>query len=419
MIKTWNYIVNNDSRLDKMMSDSLSIYDQALYYQRQKFFETKEQKKIKTYSYNELWDLIKESDIHKNSKLDINIKQYAVRQVTNMWTAYIKARIAYKNNPKKFSGEPKLPNYLYKKKSFNLVQIDSSRFRKKDENNNTFNLPCSDYKISIPKLIKLKDVRQVTIQKFYGKTKINIVYEEREVKKNDYDLNSVIGIDLGVSNLCAITANDKSFSYVINGRPLKSMNQFYNKKLAEMKSKLETCNHKKTSKAIEKLNLKKHNKIMNYLHNTSRAIINLCIENKVENIIIGHNNQWKTECNMSKVNNQNFVQIPFNTLINQLQYKSQEYTDLIVSVVEESYTSKCDHLALEEMKHHENYLGKRVKRGLFKSSTDKSLNADINGAIGMLRKANAITDEQLLFLRDRGDVVSPLVLNPLTYKHSL
>lgn len=93
-------------------------------------------------------------------------------------------------------------------------------------------------------------------------------------------------------------------------------------------------------------------------------------------------------------------------------YKSQEYTDLYVTTVEESYTSKCDHLVSEEMKHHDKYAGKRIKRGLFKSSTDKVLNADINGAIGILRKANAITDEQLMLLRDRGDVVSPVVLKP-------
>lgn len=420
MIKAWNCIVSNDERLDKMMSDSLAIYDQALYYQRQKFFETKEQKKIKTYSYNELWNIVKNDSAYKDSGLDIGPKTYAIRQVANMWNSYIKARIAYKKNPKKFTGEPKLPKYLYKNKSFNLVQIDKSRFRKKDEANNSFCLPCSDYKIQIPKRIKLKDVRQVTIQKFYGKTKINIIYEEREVKKNEYDLNSCMGIDLGVNNLCAITANDKPFSYVINGRPLKSMNQFYNKKLAELKSKLDVCNKGQyTSKSIQRLNEKRHNKIMNYLHNTSRAIINLCLENKIENIIIGHNKQWKTGCNMSKANNQNFVQIPFNTLINQLQYKSQEYTDLYIAIVEESYTSKIDHLVFEDMKHQEQYLGKRTKRGQFKSSTGKVLNADINGAIGILRKGNAITDDQLLVLRDRGDVVSPVVLNPLTCKQNL
>ena len=86
-----------------------------------------------------------------------------------------------------------------------------------------------------------------------------------------------------------------------------------------------------------------------------------------------------------------------------------KYTDLSVVIVEESYTSKADHIALEEMKHHEKYLGRRVKRGLFKSSTGKFLNADINGAIGMMRKGNVISDAQLMGLGNRGDVVSPKV----------
>lgn len=309
-----------------------------------------------------------------------------------------------------------MPNYLYKTKQFNIVQVDSSRFRKKDEKNNIIQLPCSDCKIQIPKQIKLKDVRQITIQKFFGKTKINFIYEEKEIKKNNCDLNSSIGIDLGVNNLCAITSNDKPFSYVINGRILKSMNQFYNKKLAKLKSQLEICNKQKLSKRIQKLSEKRYNKIQNYLHNCSKKIIDLCVENKIQNIFIGHNKQWKNKCGMNKKTNQNFVQIPFNFLINQLQYKSQEYTDLCVTTVEESYTSKTDHLVLEEMKHQENYRGKRIKRGLFKSSTGKLINADINGAIGILRKGNVITDEQLMLLRDRGDVVSPLVLNPLTHK---
>lgn len=407
MIKSWNYIVNNDSRLQEMMSNSLSIYDQALYFQRQKYFETKEQGKIKTYSYNELWNIVKNEDKIKSLKLDINIKQYIVRQVCVSWLSFIKSTIEYKKNSDKFNGKPKMPNYLYKKKDWNIVQVDKTRFRKINEENNSFNLPCSDYTIKVPKQIRLKDIRQVTIQKYFGKIKINIIYEDREVIKNQYDLNSAIGIDLGINNLCAITSNDKAFSYIINGRPLKSINQFYNKRLAELKSQLEKCNKRKSSKAIQKLTLKRNNKINHYLHCCSKQIIDLCIENKVEKIIIGHNNGWKQDIELGKKTNQNFVQIPFSQLINQIQYKVQKYTDLEVIVNEESYTSKIDHLALEGMKKQENYLGKRIKRGLFKSSINKVLNADINGAIGILRKGNAISDAQLLSLRNRGDVVSP------------
>ena len=407
MIKSWNYIVKNDDRLLKMMSDSLIIYDQALYYQRQSYFKTKEQGKTKTYSYNDLWHILKTHDKVKLSKLDINIKQYIVKQVCISWLSFIKSIVEYKKKPSKFLGKPKIPNYLYKKKDWNIIQVDKTRFRKVNEELNQFNLPCSDYTIKVPKQIRLKDIRQVTIQKYFGKIKINIIYEDREVIKNQYDLNSAIGIDLGINNLCTITSNDKSFSYIINGRPLKNINQFYNKKLAELKSKLEICNKKKISKQIQQLTLKRNNKIKHYLHCCSKQLIDLCIQNKVEKIIIGHNKGWKDEVNLGNKTNQNFVQIPFNQLINQIQYKSQKYTDLEVIIVEESYTSKIDHLALEELKKQENYLGKRIKRGLFKSSTNKVLNADINGAIGILRKGNAISDVQLIDLRNRGDVVSP------------
>ena len=115
------------------------------------------------------------------------------------------------------------------------------------------------------------------------------------------------------------------------------------------------------------------------------------------------------------------IKAPLNSCINEqpihnrnkqkLTYKIEKYLNLSIKVVEESYTSKCDHLVKETMEHHDNYLGKRVKRGLFKSSTGKELNADINGAIGILRKGNAISDDQTKILRDRGDIVSPKVLN--------
>ena len=155
--------------------------------------------------------------------------------------------------------------------------------------------------------------------------------------------------------------------------------------------------------------MKRNNKINHYHHCASKQIINFCVNNGIEKIVVGHNVGWKQDIRIGHINNQNFVQIPFNTLINQLVYKSMKYTDLSVVIVEESYTSKADHIALEEMKHHEKYLGRRVKRGLFKSSTGKLLNADINGAIGMMRKGNVISDAQLMGLGNRGDVVSPKV----------
>ncbi len=411
MLKSWNYIVKNDDYLLQMMKDSLFIYDQSLYFQRQSYFKTRQQGKIKTYSYNELYKLVKNTDIYKKSKLDGNIKQYVIRQVSTNWNNFIKSTITYKQNPSKFTSKPKMPKYLYKIKDWNIIQIDKTRFRKINYENNSFNIPCSNYKIYIPKQIRIKDIRQISIQKYFGKIKINIIHEDREIIKNDYDINSAIGIDIGVNNLCAITSNDKSFSYIINGRPIKSINQYYNKKLAELKTKLDKCNNKKTSKRIQKLTLKRNNKINHYLHCCSKQLIAFCIKNKIEKIIIGHNINWKQNINIGKRNNQNFIQIPFNKLIDQLKYKSQKYTDLTVEIVEESYTSKIDHLSLEYLGKNDQYIGKRIKRGLFKSQTGKILNADINGAIGILRKNNIITSEQLISMQNRIDISTPKLFN--------
>ena len=132
----------------------------------------------------------------------------------------------------------------------------------------------------------------------------------------------------------------------------------------------------------------------------------MCLENEISNIVIGKNKGWKDESNIGSRNNQNFVQIPHARLIQMITYKAAE-VGIEILLTEESYTSKIDHLALEEMKHKDTYMGKRTKRGQFKSSLGQCLNADINGAIGMLRKKKVISDVQLLNLRNRGDVVSP------------
>ena len=241
---------------------------------------------------------------------------------------------------------------------------------------------------------------------------MSIIYEKEQLKHEVISGKS-FGIDLGVNNTCAITANDERFSCIVKGGSIKSANQFFNKKMKDCRNKLNHYNDKQsTSVQIEKLAFKHHNKIKYMIECISRRIVNLAVDHHIESIVIGHNKGWKLNSDMKKKNNQNFCFIPFNKIIDRIKDKAEEYEELNVVIVEESYTSKCDHLALEKMSHHEKYLGRRTKRGAFKSSVGKILNADINGAIGMLRKANAITDDQLLILRDRGDIVSPSVLDP-------
>lgn len=410
MLRSCSMIIKGNDTILRLMSESLAIYDQALYYQRQRYFETKEQKKIKTYNYNELYNIVKETEAFKKSNMDYVLKQEQIRLVCKNWKSFIKATIEYKNHPEKFKGKPKMPKYLYRRKKYSTVFIDKTRFR--SFKNNTFKIPCTDVVISCPKHIEHNSIRRASIQPYYGKIKINFIYDDVKYNNVQTDGNSVIGIDIGLNNLCAITINDKYLSYVIKGGPLKSINQFYNKRKSEMVSDLMKCSKKQyTSHAIDKLNMKRKHKIYNYIHTAANRIIELCIENKVSTIYVGHNKGWKQDINLGRRNNQNFVSIPFNDLIETLKYKIEKFLYLNLFIVEESYTSKCDHLVKETMEHHDNYLGKRVKRGLFKSSTGKELNADINGAIGILRKGNAISDDQIKILRDRGDIVSPKVLN--------
>ncbi len=190
-----------------------------------------------------------------------------------------------------------------------------------------------------------------------------------------------MSIDLGVNNLSAIFISNGE-TYLINGKPLKSVNPFYNKRKAQLMSYI---GNKGTSNKIEKLTLKRNCKVKDYLHKASRKVIDVAKENGVSQIVIGHNPDWKQAINIAKKNNQTFVNIPFKQFIDMITYKA-EIEGIEVILTEESYTSKIDHLADEKLEKQATYLGKRVKRGLFKSSTDKTMNSDLNGSSGILRK---------------------------------
>ncbi|WP_372370248.1 RNA-guided endonuclease InsQ/TnpB family protein [Candidatus Uabimicrobium sp. HlEnr_7] len=207
---------------------------------------------------------------------------------------------------------------------------------------------------------------------------------KHKVLNPNLDKNKIAGIDIGLNNLAAITSNQKDFtSVLINGRPLKSINQFFNKKRSCLMSYI---GNKGTSRRIEKLTYKRNCVVSNYLHQSSRYIIKLLVEKSIGTLVIGKNDDWKQQINIGKRNNQNFVSIPHSQFVNQLTYKAQ-LAGIEVLIQEESYTSKCSFLDSEPIKKHQNYLGRRVKRGLFRSKQNILLNADINGAANIIRKA--------------------------------
>lgn len=202
------------------------------------------------------------------------------------------------------------------------------------------------------------------------------------MKNENLKIENKISIDLGVNNLATMFINDEAFSScIINGKPLKSINQFYNKKLAKLHSFVAD----KSSKRIRNFTKRRNNKVKDFIHKTSKWIISFCEQHHIGHLIIGKNDGWKQKSKMSKKVNQHFIGTPFEMLIGQLIYKAED-VGIIVELTEESYTSKIDHLANEPFGHKDNYLGKRVHRGWFKSSTGKAINADVNGAIGIMRK---------------------------------
>ena len=182
-----------------------------------------------------------------------------------------------------------------------------------------------------------------------------------------------------------IVTNNNIQPIAINGRPLKAMNAYYNKKLAKMKSDLMLKTGKYNSNRIIKLTNKHNAKVTNYIHKATKYITDWCINNNIDTLVCGHNIGWKNEIKIGKTNNQNFISIPHTTLIQQLKYKCEDRGIKFIEV-NEAYTSGTSFLDQEEP-NEENYNKKRRKtRGLFVSNDGIEINADVNGAYQIMKK---------------------------------
>ena len=313
----------------------------------------------------------------------------------------------YKKNKKSLNGCPKFPKYKDSLDGRNILIFTSQQMRlQKDE---TINFPkktdLRPLKTKIP-AGSLKQVRIVPQSSCYI---IEVVYE-KEVVQAFPPNDSWLSIDLGVNNLmtCFDTVSNKPT--IVNGKPLKSINQFYNKKHAKLQSQLQKQYPKRhKSKKLNKLTTKRNRKIKDYLHKSSRFVVNYCLESGISNIAIGYNAEWKQNVQLGSKNNQNFVQIPFLTLINQIEYKAA-LLGITVIRNEESYTSKCSAMDLEPVKKHDTYCGKRIKRGMFITGTGQRINADLNGAINILRNVAGDKEQIIKFVQtqsSRGQIVWP------------
>ena len=406
------YKFNNyqdNERLFQLCRISKDLYNQALYICLQAL--NGDDKHF--VSYNELDKQLKNTPNLEGTinyrLLKAQVAQQTLKLVSQNMTSFFKLIKDWKKHPEKYKGMPRPPKYLKKNGYYQLIYTNQcSSIR----NGNI--ILSKDLTIQIPQwgkyADKLTNFQQVRINPKQGYTEIEIIYLTTDNTESNLDKTRYASIDLGLGNF-ATMVTDYSEPIIYNGRQIKAHNQLYNKKLSDAKSTLEKQNGKKTSRYTRNVTRKRNQRINDLMHKTSRDIVNRLIMNGVGNLICGRNKGWKDSINLGKVNNQSFVGIPYERFINMLRYKC-EMCGILFHETEESYTSKCDSLAMEEICKHEEYKGKRVKRGLFQSSTGRLINADVNGALNIMRKVVG-DSEYITRIINRGLLFRPRRYNSL------
>lgn len=385
-------------KFDKTTRLAKLLYNATLYDVRQYYFATKKYKP---------WQQVKK-DFTKDKNTDYyalptKVGNQIFRQVGSDFSSFF-ALLELKNTGQ-YNKPIKIPGY--KKSDHASFTIPGECISKKvivKENGlyeYTVFARTEEFKFTfLSRHEKVDALRIVPKNGYFVLEEIYTVKEPKTIKDN----GKYASVDIGLNNLMAVFFNFDEQPVLYNGKHIKNINQFYNKKRAKMQALLVKCNDKKWSKSLEQLTNKRNRKIDNELHVLSNMFVNHVVSLGVSKVYIGKNPNWKQDINIGKRNNQNFVSIPHARLIDILTYKLKLHGIKVV-VTEESYTSKCSALDKEEVCKHEKYVGRRVKRGLFKTSTGFQINADINGAINIMRKA--VSDEKVFFDEIEAVVVRP------------
>lgn len=349
---------------------SKNLYNATLYCVRQQFIFNK-----KYISYYEINKKFTHRNQHDYRQLPSKVSQTIQRLVDKNMQSFFSLLKLRKD--KGYDKPIKLPNYL-KSDGSQVVHYDKQALSFKRKKGF---IHLSKTNIFIKTKQNVGNIRYVKIVPKGNHFLIIVGYSVKEIELLE-DNSRYGSIDLGLNNLITFSSNVTK-PFIINGKPIKSINQYYNKQVSKFKSKLP--NNKRTSKHINNLYKRRSHKIDDYFHKVSSKLVNHLVSNRINTLVIGYNKGWKQDIKIGKRNNQNFVQVPFQRLINMLIYKCNEQ-GISVVLQEESYTSKCSFLDNESIKKHNRYEGRRVKRGLFKIKNGNIINADLNGSLNILKK---------------------------------
>lgn len=399
MERTERHVINKNHPMytacDLLCLQSKNMYNLCNYTIRQAFIKDGVVKK-----YGDLNKELKYTDAFK--ELGSNSAQMVTKILCKNWKSFLVAVKDYTNNPDKYFAKPKIPKYLKKNSRFVCTltnwqtQIHDGylyfAFKRLKPFNNMFRTKITGYHLStriIPK---------------GGCYVLEIVYQT-EPKQMNLDKNRIVSIDLGVNNFVTMANNIGEEPIVINGKGIKSYNQYWNKEIAKYRSIAKTTNNLDWTKRLQQLTDKRNFKMDYFMHCASKWIIEYCIKHNIGTIMVGKNNKWKQECDMGKFINQRFVLIPYEMFISKLRYKCEDFSIQFIEN-EESYTSGTSCLD-NELPVKENYnKDRRIHRGLFVSNKGTKINADVNAAYQIMKKVfSNITNEIV------GEHLHPVIIN--------
>ncbi|HZT99532.1 MAG TPA: transposase [Ktedonobacteraceae bacterium] len=368
-------------RLDAAAFASKNLWNAANYLVRQSFIFQG------IYLNNTaVFHLIKEHAAYQ--ALPRKVSNQVLLQLHQAWIGFFEAMEEWHQHPERFTGRPNLPGYKHKTQGRNLLVYEKGAIWKRQLDQGV--VAVTELGALVPTAQNRETVCQVRIVPKGDHYVIEVVYQE-EARPASVDPAWFVAVDLGVSVLAALISNKPGFiPRLVNGGPIKSLNQFYNKQCAHHQSKLAKAN-RFTSRQLRRITTKRNRRILHYLHTASRRIIELLVAEGIGTLIIGKNALWKQEVEMGRRNNQNFVQVPHTRFIELLTYKAQ-LVGIGVILTEESYTSRASFLDRDEIPVYNpsraeepRFSGKRDGRWYY-ASNKRMIHSDVNGSYNIGRK---------------------------------
>src|SRR6056297_1664493 len=342
-------------------------------------------------------------------------RQHCLKLLAQNWKSYFKSLNDYKNNPSKYNGMPKPPKYKYLDSNPNEIIFTNYAIRIKNGNlllslskkiKSMYKVDNLKFELSdkVQSFVNMDFIQQIKIKRGSVSNRWYLIVVYKKECKNNEDTN-IMSIDPGLDNLAAITFKDSNKNYLINGKPLKSKNAYYNKEIARLSSiRMKQVGSKKfkNTNKIKSLRIDRRNYVLDYLHKASRQVVDIALNKIVGTIVIGDIKKIKQNSTIKS-----FVQIPTQRFVNMIEYKAK-FEGINIVKINEAYTSGCSAVDLEEIYKTNYNKSSRVHRGLFKNKKT-TINSDINGSLNILRKylKDKCIPELIHGARDNGVVYPP------------